>query len=527
MVSNNGGDSTGDWVDHTPTTSTPRPDGSGLTPIPDIGFNPLRGISAATMKKFQCWTKDNEQWYPYFRANKIGHYEHVANKRRTLSTKGFMVQGQIGHSALFGQNLFPIGSWKTITITEGELDAMSVYEMTGSKYPVVSVKGASSAEKDVTDNYEYLNSFETIVVCFDRDEPHKKPNGDTWFPGQEAAVKVAALFPLGKVRVLTLNKAKDANDYIQKGWADDFRHEWFGAPVWTPAGIKLAKDMWEEVSAAKNYETRSYPWEGLNAFTYGLRLSELVLLTADTGVGKTSVLKEIEHHILKSTETEANPPGIGVLHLEEPNADTLLGLMSITANKPLHIPDVRAEVSAEELRRYYDHTCNTDRIVIWDHFGSNEIDGVLSTVRYMHNLGCKYIFLDHLSIVVSDQSGDERKQLDEISTKLKTLCMELNICVVAVIHINRKGEVRGSAGVEQLSNMVFKIYRDKEDSDEWRRNVTKIVVGKNRFCGKTGPACYLYYNPETGRLEELSKDQIKRYEEGKSEQVFTVKEEWS
>jgi twinkle protein len=132
----------------------------------------------------------------------------------------------------------------------------------------------------------------------------------------------------------------------------------------------------------------------------------------------------------------------------------------------------------------------------------------------MHNLGCKYIILDHISIVVSDQSGDERKQLDEISTKLKTLCMELNVAVLAVIHQNRAGEIRGSAGPEQVANIVFKLHRNKEDPDPWRRNVTKVVVQKNRFCGKTGPASYLWYCPETGRLVELGDEDARQYELG-------------
>jgi hypothetical protein len=91
----------------------------------------------------------------------------------------------------------------------------------------------------------------------------------------------------------------------------------------------------------------------------------------------------------------------------------------------------------------------------------------------MHALGCKYIVLDHLSIVVSDQSGDERKQLDEISTKAKTLCMNLNIALICVIHQNRQGQIRGTAGVEQLANIVLKLYRDNTDLNEWRRNVTR------------------------------------------------------
>jgi twinkle protein len=237
-------------------------------------------------------------------------------------------------------------------------------------------------------------------------------------------------------------------------------------------------------------------------------LSELVTLTAETGVGKTSVLKEIQHHILQ----EVPDVGIGILHLEEPNDDTALGLMSITANKPLHLPDVREHIETEELREYFDLTLNNDRVIMWDHFGSNQIDTVIATIRYMHNMGCKYIFLDHLSILVSDQNGDERKQLDEATTKLKTLCMELRIAVVAVIHQNRDGKIRGTAGVEQLSNIVIKMTRDIENKDNFIRNVTVLNVQKNRFCGRTGPGGYVFYEGETGRLRELTDEEIARYE---------------
>ena len=182
--------------------------------------------------------------------------------------------------------------------------------------------------------------------------------------------------------------------------------------------------------------------------------------------------------------------------------------MSITANKPLHLPDVRSEVKEDELRKYWDNTCDNDRIVVWDHFGSNSVASVLSTIRHMHALGCKYIILDHLSIIVSDQNGDERKQLDEISTKLKTLCMELNVCIICVIHINRQGQVRGSAGPEQIANLVIRLIRDKLSDDETVRNTTKVVVEKNRFSGKTGPACLLKYDGETGRLAELPQEEL-------------------
>lgn len=476
------------------------------------------GVARKTAEFYGVWVNDRkEHVYPYFDPS---GKKHVANQFRTTDKKGFMVQGDYGKTALFGQQLFPAGSAKQVTVVEGAKDALSAFEMTGSKYPVVAVKSASSARKDVADNFEYLNSFDKIVVCFDKDDEHKQSDGSSFYPGQEAAAKVAAMFPLGKVRLMTLRKAKDANDYLKAGWAEDFRKEWWDAPNFTPQGIRLASDMWEEVKAIKEYDSATYPWQGLQELTYGLRMSEVVLITADTGVGKTSFAKELEHHLLKTTDK-----GVGLMHLEESNKDTILGLMSITANRPLHLPDVRSEVLDEELKVYFDDVCGTERVVVWDHFGSNSVASVLQTIQHMNALGCKYIILDHLSIVVSDQNGDERKQLDEISTKLKTLCMELDCCIIAIIHINRQGQVRGSAGPEQIANLVVRLTRDKLSEDEEVRNTTKVSVEKNRFSGRTGPACALKYDGQTGRLVEMPKETFLEMLNNNKKKIQQV-EEW-
>jgi twinkle protein len=473
-----------------------------------------RKIGRASAEKYGIWRNDNVTYFPYFNDGK-----HLANKVR-YPDKEFSVEGDLKHSGLFGSQLFPAGSAKFITIVEGEYDAPAAFELMGSRWPVVSVRtGADGATRDVADNFEYLNSFANIVVCFDRDEAKlNEKTGQIRYPGQEAATAVAGMFPIGKVKVLTLADGKDPNDYLKAGLREQFNREWWAAPTFTPTGLKLGRDMWDEISSPKNYDTVSYPFTGLNVQTYGVRLSEFVTITAESGVGKTSVLKEIVHHIRK----EKPDAGIGGIFLEEPNADTALGLMSIEANLPLHLPDVRETVPTEDLRKYFDAIVNTDKLVIYDHFGSNSIQEILNKVRHMHNLGCKYIILDHLSIVVSDQSGDERKQLDEISTKLKTLCMELNIAVIAVIHQNRQGQIRGTAGVEQLSNIVLKLYRDRLSEDPWRRNVTKITIEKNRFCGRTGPGTYLYYNEFTGRLNELTEEQVKIYNQGGSSEGVEV-----
>ena len=463
-----------------------------------------RGIDADTINRYRVSISTNpdnpiEAIFPRF--NEDG--EHIANQVR-LTGKDFYAEGPIGTSLMFGQTLFPSGG-RSITITEGYYDAMAAYQLTGSRYPNVGVLSASSAKKEFVNQFEYINSFEKIVINFDNDEP-----------GQKAAKEVAQLFAPGKVAILKLELKKDANEYLMAGLNKEFVNEWFRAPVFMPDGLLLGSDhsLLEEIVNYKEADSVPYPFEGLNHKTFGIRTSELVLLTADTGVGKTSVCKEIEYKLLMDPKLQAEGAGVGFLHLEEPKRDIAVGLMSIHNNKPYHFPDV--ERTEDELRAAYSAVLDTNRVVIWDHFGSNDINTVLAKIRHMAALGCRYIMVDHLSIIVSDQSGDERKQLDEISTKIKTLTMNLDIAVFCVIHTNRQGQVRGSAGPEQVANIILRLQRDIKETNEWRRNITRISVEKNRKFGRTGPASYLYYNEKTGRLEELDTALVQEYETGGS-----------
>ena len=480
-----------------------------LTPITTVfrAFE-ARGLTEDTIKRYKIDVAANGASYVAKYPLVDLENNHVANKvRRSNHSKEadgppFFQEGDPNAAGLFGRHAFPAGSSKAITVVEGQDDALAAYQLMGSKYPVVSVHSASSAERDVRKDFEYLNSFESIVFAFDADEPGRKA----------AKACAAAGFPLGKIKTLHLRRHKDANDYLLAGEAEAFTKEWWQAPFFRPDGLKLGTDIWKEIIERKEHFTVNYPWEGLNRLTYGLRLSELVVVTADTGVGKTSVLKTIEHLLLTNDSVKENSYGVGLLHLEEPNGDTALGLLSIHNGVPYHLPD--SDRKENDLRKAYEEVLNNDRLVLYDHFGSNSIDTILDKVRHMAALGCKYIVIDHLSIIVSDQSGDERKQLDEISTKLKTLTMELDLAVIAVIHTNRQGQIRGTAGVEQLANIVLRLERDKTDVNEWRRNVTKLTVEKNRFCGYTGLACCLWYNKDTGRLNELEDEERDTFLQG-------------
>jgi twinkle protein len=190
--------------------------------------------------------------------------------------------------------------------------------------------------------------------------------------------------------------------------------------------------------------------------------------------------------------------------------------MSIECSKPLHIPDT--QISEAEWEATFQSTLGTRRVVYYDGFGESNIDRILSYIKYLAKAeGCKIIFLDHISIIVSDQSqGDERKALDEVATKLKKLTMELDILLIMVSHSKRQSskpheegghtslaDLRGTAAIGQLSNIVLGLERDGQAEDPVERNTTLIRVLKNRFSGLTGPSSLLLYSKLTGRLEEV------------------------
>ena len=464
-----------------------------------------RNIKSDTCKKYGVTVKIDSMgnitnhYYPYH--DKQG--AKIGTKTRFTKLKEFSIQGNTKYSGLFGEHLFSKN--KYCIITEGELDALSAYQMFKTdKYetPVVSIKnGITSAVKDVKNSLDWLEQFDNVIINFDNDEQ-----------GKEGALKVAELFSPGKCKIMHLpNDFKDASDCLSKNKIQTYVKAFWDAKVFAPDGIINANSLFDEITKPTIKSFVQYPFEELNKITYGIRPSELVTFTAGSGLGKTQVMREIIHHIIKSTQDN-----IGLLMLEETPVITSKGLMSIEANQRLHLPDVH--LSKEEMKTYFDKTVGTGRVFMFDHFGSNSIDNIVSRVRFLaKGLDCKYIVIDHVSIIVSDQShGDERRALDEIMTRLRTLVQETGVAMMVVSHLRRpdgKGheegaatslsQLRGSASIGQLSDIVIGLERDAQNDDPEVRSTTRVRVLKNRFSGLTGPCSNLKYNNDTGRLIEV------------------------
>ena len=469
----------------------------------DYGSITDRRISEHTARKYRTKIKTNgsmitHHYYEYF--NTEG--SHVATKIRQVEGKRIWSQGDMGDALLFGQNLFKSGG-KYITITEGEIDAMSTYEMLGSKWAVVSIKnGVQSAVQNCKQHLEYLNSFDNVVVCFDNDKP-----------GIEASQKVAQLFEPNKCKIVRLDY-KDPNEYQKLGKSKDFVQDWWSAESYTPAGImnlaKLGDSLYEE----EYCETIPYPWSAMNEKTYGMRTGELVTFTSGAGMGKSSIMRELMHHILKNSNDN-----IGILALEESTKNTAFNIMSVEANQRLYIKEIRNQFSREQLHQWQKNTIGSGRFFAFDHFGSIGNDEILSRVRYMaKSLDCKWIFLDHLSILVSGQDeGDERKSNDVLMTKLRSLVEETGVGLLLVSHLRRPSgdlghengkevtlsHLRGSASIAHLSDSVIALERNQQADDDVIACTTTIRILKNRYTGETGVCSYLHYDKKSGRMSQI------------------------
>ena len=463
-----------------------------------------RGISLGAAKTFGVKAvkdyngKIVKHLYPYYIANEIVGYK-VREQNKMFTWKG---TGQ--GSGLFGEQLCQSGG-KFITLVEGECDAMAAYELLGSKWPVVSIKnGASGAVKDVKQALEFLEKFDTVVINFDNDKP-----------GKSAARKVARLLTPGKAKILNLpEEFKDANDMLRKGNAHAYTSAWWSAKTYTPSGVVNAKDLKEKYFNREKKESVPYPWQGLNKKLYGLRSGELVTLTGGTGLGKSSITRELEHWII--TQTKDN---VGIVALEEHDLRTLDCLMSIEANDRLYVDHIREGYDQNYLDEIYNKIYDNGRVWIHAHFGSNDIDEIFSKIRFMIiGCDCKWVVVDHLHMLVSATTeGDERRTIDSIMTKLRSIVEETGVGMILVSHLRRVegnrghengvtvglNHLRGSQSIAQLSDCVIALERNQQSEDPIDSQTTHMRVLKSRYTGDVGMATHLLYDQDTGRLKEL------------------------
>ncbi len=225
----------------------------------------------------------------------------------------------------------------------------------------------------------------------------------------------------------------------------------------------------------------------------GLQPSNLIVLAARPGMGKTAMILNIAQHVaihdkqavgifslemskeelvdrLLVGQADIDAWKLKTGRLEEADFDKLQEAMGILGDAPIFIDDTPG-ISVMEMRTK------------------------ARRLQVEHKLS--FLIVDYLQLAYAGKSFENRVQeVSYISQSLKNLARELKIPVIAVSQLSRAVEARGtkipqladlreSGAIEQDADVVMFLYRPEEEQEKADQFNVKLLVAKHRN-GSTG-----------------------------------------
>lgn len=456
----------------------------GTTKFTPDGF---RGIRKAVRDFYGCYgnMKDGDL------ASLVYTYPDKSEKVRYLP-KEFATRNGFKSDKLFGMEKFPAGSAKAVTITEGEEDAMSAYQMLGH-YPVVSLPSATPSRKLLENCKDWLGSFDKIVLSLDNDGKSDK-----------FAMALMNLFPNKVYALPPQENLKDANDYLVAGKQKEYKSAWWSSPKYTPAGFVAAPDQWER--ALREEVPYSYvptPVGGLNDKIRGFVRGGITVLKALPGTGKTAALHYFQHHLIRNTDCR-----IALLHMEELKSTTIRSMVTydIGVNVRTKEDALNNGVDEDTIIKKAREMTDGDRFISFDIDPHDPLESVMECIRVADSVyEVDFIFVDHmqrLAYLAGVESATSA--LTELAVKMVEITKRRNIGIIAISHVNEQGAAKYAKAIEEEAIIVLEMDRDKFADDPLTRNTTKLTVTKNRPFALTGDAGELFYDAEKTTVSEKS-----------------------
>lgn len=414
-------------------------------------------------------------------------------KTRTLPKK-FSLSGGNEDLMMFGQGQ---GGGRRLIITEGEEDALAVaesyHQYKGTIWPVVSIQSSTHLEQ-VAKQRSYIRSFDEIILWFDNDDA-----------GKEATAKVAKIIGFDKTIKVAAGMEKDASDeYRKHGFLKTLTALW-NAPPYSPQDILTSIPLWEQLKAYNSLESFPYPkcFQGLNDMIKGMRAGEITLWTSGTGVGKSTMLREIALHLVEQGEK------IGIISLEESPAETARKMSAMA----IHKNPATEDLTLEELQPGFDKVFGDDQCLVLDHAGAITA-GIVSQMQYMAAVGCKYLFIDHITILVSEghEGNAGNEAIDKMMNDILKVAKTYNIWIGLISHLRKTStmskksfeqglmptldDIKGSGSIKQVAMDIIAFARNMEGGE----NRIEMQVLKCRTIGETGPCGVVSFDKSDGRI---------------------------
>ena len=418
-------------------------------------------------------------------------YPYPHDLKTRVLPKNFTMNKGFTNDHLFGMNKFQAGASKFLTIVEGEDDTASAYQMLGSNFPVVGVPGVKSA-RTVLRNlevYNWINSFENIIVVLDNDADGT---------GAELGNTISRAFP-NKTYAVNLSLFKDSNEYLVNGKTKEFSYAWRNRSKYTPDNILNTSDQF--LNLYRDTPDHMYVPTGIASLDEkikGIMRGYFTVLKAETGIGKTEVMRRLEYSLI-----EQGVP-IAVWHLEETKLRSLLGLVSYRVGDNVTRRDVIEEKNLNDMVEEGIKDLTKDEL-LYQFFmrDGDSSDDLVEQIRYFAEVcDVKYIFIEPIQDIITGTGDSKEAALADLAVRLSKLCAELNIAIVTIAHTNDDGEIKYCRMIGQRAAIIIKLERNRDSDDEDVRNTTHLTIEKNRPMSLEGYAGSLEFNPDTFTIEE-------------------------
>jgi twinkle protein len=475
--------------------------GSLLAPAGECRPLPKRGISQETCAKFG-YTVSTYNGQPCHVEPHYDEQGHLVAQHLRFPDKSFIWLGDASSAMPFGWHVWKDGG-KRLVVTEGALDALSVSQLQGNKWPVWSIScGAGTTPGKLAKYFAkysaWLEKFDEVIIAFDQDEA-----------GQVSAKAAASVLAPGKAKIATY-PLKDANDMLVAGRGEELMTCLWQAKEYRPDGMLRAGDIIERALNAPQMG-EPFPWNTLTQLTYGRVRGRVYTWGAATGGGKTDILLQIYAQRILAGEQ------VGLFLFEQGVDETLRYLAGKIDGQLYNHPQDQVGWDREALEARLRWLVEQDKVGVYDNFGSCDWDVVRGHIRYLVNYqGCTSVLIDHLTALATS-AEDERKALEQIMPQLAMLAKELGIVLDVVSHLatpegkphEEGGRVfirhfRGSRTVGYWSHYIFGLERNQQAEEEAERQTTNLRILKCRPRGSsTGHIVPLRYDPKTGLISEV------------------------
>ena len=406
-----------------------------------------RGITDDTIDAFKIAEQSRDgkhiAVFPYLREGEL-----INVKYRDIADKRGMRQEAGAEPCLFGWHLID-PRVRTVAITEGEVDAMTLHQC---GIPALSVNAGAGNHQWIENDWERLERFSEILVCFDDDEA-----------GQKGAKDVMQRLGLDRCKPVKFG-AKDANQWLQDGaGGEDFHAAVKAAKPIDPEELVSVADFFGQVKALL------YPDKGASRYPvlrigkrdedcFEFRPSELSVWTGINGHGKSLMLNQVLVGLMDQGER------VCVFSGEMPPAQQARRLVRQCAGSGRPTPGY-VDAIGEWVR---------DRMWLFNVVGSASISRLVEVFRYgAKRYGITHFVIDSLMMtdVPEDGPGALTKQKEAIQA-LTAFAKAHKAHVHLVAHPRKardesaapgKMDVGGSGKITDAADNVFSVWSARKD----------------------------------------------------------------